>query len=174
MLYIAIAAVLLLLFFRIVPAEPHIVDGDTIAFANRHWRMAGYDAPEFDQPGGRQASAHVRDELARGWSIGIAGGTDVYGRRMIRILTRRGPLATRMMLAGWGHAASPLGWPFTLYARIRRRGVWKSRDRVVSPRAWREMNPRGGRMQKRRSRPLRLKFSYGRQGLKLPGGFIIP
>ena len=172
MLYLGIAAVLLLLFFRIVPSSPHIVDGDTIAFGNRRWRIAGYDAPEYDQPGGRQASAHLRDELARGWSIGIAGGIDAYGRRMIRVITRKGPLATRMMLSGWGHSASPLGWPFVLYARIRRRGVWKSRDQVFSPRAWRNAHQRG--LPQRRRRAPKLRFSYGKQGLKLPGGFIIP
>lgn len=181
MLYAIIAAILIpLLFIRIVPKHVHIVDGDTIAVRNRKWRLAGFDAPEFDQPGGRQASAHLRDILAEGRTIGIVTGSDVYGRLVVRIITKRGPLASRMILAGWGHPESMFGWLLCLRARIGKRGVWASKKVVHTPRLWREMHPRperaghrpqGGRGSGRKG----LNFDYNsRKGLKLPGGFIIP
>lgn len=177
MLVAGVVVALLLLFVRIVPAHPHIVDGDTIEFGNRRWRMAGFDAPEYDQPGGRQASAFLRDQLAGGRSIGIAGGTDIYGRRVIRIITRRGPLAFRMIRAGWAHPEGILGWMIMLYARIRRRGIWKTRGRVISPRVWREMRQRVRytTVKPARAPKTRLRFDYDpKKGLKLPGGFILP
>ena len=171
-----LAVAFLFLFVRIVPARPHIVDGDTVVFGNRRWRLAGFDAPEYDQPGGRQASAYLRDQLALGWSLGFAGGTDVYGRRLIHVLTRRGPLGTRMLLAGWGHPESMLGWPATLYARVLRRGIWKAKGRVISPRVWREMKQRVRYTTVKPARPgPKLRFDYDpRKGIKLPGGFILP
>lgn len=178
----AIAAVAVLLFVRIVPRDVHIVDADTIAVGDRRWRLAGYDAPEHDQPGGSQASAHLRQILDEGRAIGIITGSDVYGRLVVRVITRRGPLAWRMMIAGWGHPESPLGWMPMLVARIARRGVWGIKGAVLTPRLWREMHPKPSRPGYRPARSSgggrrapRLNMGYDhRKGLKLPGGFIIP
>lgn len=176
----ALVALAAILFIRIVPRHVHIVDGDTIAVRDRKWRLAGYDAPEFDQPGGRQASAHLRDILAEGRTIGIVTGSDAYGRLLVRIFTKRGPLASRMILAGWGHPEGMLGWFLCLRARIGKRGVWAKKGVVHTPRLWREMHPRAERGAYRPSqggkrRGPNLRFDYNpRKGLKLPGGFHLP
>lgn len=172
---IGILALLALLFLRIIPASPTLVDGDTIVIRNRRWRLGGYDSPEKDQPGGKEATAHLRGILAEGRSLGIVVGMDIYRRPVVSVLTRRGLLSWRMISAGHAHATGPLGLVPMLAARIAGRGVWGAGHPVVSPERWRREHPRTYGGPRRSGRSPRLRFDYdARRGLRLPGGFRLP
>lgn len=180
---VTIAIILILLFaavsIHVVPADVRIVDGDSLVRRGRRWRIAGYDAPEHDQPGGDAATAHLGSLLGGRRAIAFVGGNDVYGRRVARILTIRGPLAWRMLLAGHGFAASGWGVLPMITARILRRGMWNGTHDVVNPAEWRRTHPKPGRTPvpfrtRRSGGGFSFRTSYGAKGLRLPGGFIIP
>lgn len=172
---IGIVALLAVLFLRIIPASPTLVDGDTLLIRNRRWRLSGYDSPESDQPGGREATAHLRAILAEGRSLGIVVGLDVYRRPVVSVLTRRGLLSWRMISAGHAHATGPLGVVPMLAARLAGRGLWGSGVPVVRPSRWRRDHPRSYGTPARQARRPRLRFDYdSRKGLRLPGGFRLP
>jgi len=177
LIVLAVLAVVAAACIRIVPAVPDgIVDADTIDVGRSRWRLAGYDSPERGQPGGTEATAHLRSLLAEGRSLGIATGFS-YGRLVVHVFTRRGPLAWRMMASGHAHSTSLTGLVPVLIARIARRGVWGAGHKVISPARWRAMHPHhgGGQRQMRRPRRRELRFDYdGRKGLRLPGGFRLP
>lgn len=138
-LFAIIAAILILkrVTFRMVPASAVIVDGDTIRVDGTPWRITGYDAPEWDQPGGAAASGHLRALVREGRMFAIVRGWDVYGRPLATIITRRGPLSWRMVASGHAHGEGLVPSTLTLFARIARRGMWGIKGRVISPRMWR-------------------------------------
>lgn len=179
-MYIFAALVLagLMMIVKIVPRNAIIVDGDTISVRSRKWRLAGYDSPEFNQPGGRQASAYLRKILSSHRSIAIITGRDAYGRIVAHVFTTKGPLSWRMILAGYGHPESLIGRVLCLVARIRRKGVWNGKTTVYSPRIWRHMHGQSSPYGYHRGRSYRKKkfdIKYdSKKGLKLPGDFIIP
>ena len=123
-----------------VPPSAHVVDGDTIDFDGRRWRIAGYDAPEWNQPGGREATDALRRIVRGGGVVALDVGDEFYGRGLARLHVRHVPLAWRMALAGHGHGEGPVGGLLTIAARIGRRGLW-SGGRIVHPRAWRALHP---------------------------------
>lgn len=135
-------AVLVLLAVRLVPSGARIVDGDTMEVRGRKWRLVGYDSPERDQPGGKEASARLQSIVQGGLMIGIICGIDRYHRLLVRCYTLRGPLSWRMMGSGHGHATTRSGHIPTLYARARGVGIWDGRHEVVAPVFWRATHPR--------------------------------
>lgn len=165
--------ILAFLFLRPIPPRPVIVDGDTIMMRGRRWRLAGFDSPETNQPGGAAATRRLREILAEGWSLGIIVGVDAWRRPLAIVVTRRGPLSWRMIAAGHAHATGILGLPFVLVARLARRGIWEGRHEVVNPAKWRRDHPTIYGAPPRRTP--RLRFDYdSRKGLRLPGGFRLP
>lgn len=138
-LLLVIAAILVLVrySFRMVSSDVTIVDGDTIRVGGVPWRITGYDAPEWDQPGGPAATGHLRALIREGRMFAIVRGWDAYGRPLATLITRRGPLSWRMALSGHAHGEGIVPGILTLYARIAGRGLWASRDVILSPRAWR-------------------------------------
>lgn len=173
----AALVVTILAFIRIIPTSVKVIDGDTLELRGRRLRLKGYDAPEWNQPGGSEATAHLKRILAKGWCIGIASGSDAYGRRVVRIITRKGPLAWRMMVAGHAWPDGFLGWLPTLYARIRRRGLWAGPSPIVSPKTWRALHPRGTPVPPpfapKFMRKSRMRIRHDRKGMHI-GGFTIP
>lgn len=145
-IFILIAAILLIALIRIVPPSGwKVIDGDTVERRKRRCRIQGYDAPEWDQPHGRQARQALASMLSGHWSFSITIGIDRYGRRLIRLWTIRGPIASRMILSGHGHATSLIGGILQIAPRIIRRGLWRQRG-VIHPKAWRQYSLRTARL----------------------------
>jgi len=147
MLLLSIAVVLIVVgcfvSLRPLPSTAKIVDADTLMVHGRKWRLNGFDAPEWDQPGGPEASRELRRILSgRGVYMTFRGEIDPYNRPLVTIFTMRGPLAWRMALAGHAHGEGRIGRELTRVARFARRGLWSHPGTVVSPSTWREMHPR--------------------------------
>lgn len=130
--------VIALLTIRIVPADIHVVDGDTVRRKGVDWRITGYDAPEWDQPGGRAATAQLARILRAGRSVAIVRSRDAYGRPLATILTTRGPLSWRMALSGHAHGTGVVAATLTLVARLLGRGLWGMPGAKLPPRQWRD------------------------------------
>lgn len=123
--------------FRILSKTTYVTDGDSIIVRGLDWRLKGYDAPEWDQPGGQEASLHLHKILGEGYSLAIVRGCDLYNRPLATVLTLRGPLSWRMSLAGHGHGEGFVAGFLTFIARILRRGLWGRPGGGILPRLWR-------------------------------------
>lgn len=146
---LAIVALVLLALTRVTPPSGwRIVDGDTLERKGRRFRLQGYDAPEWDQPHGPQARRALATMLDGSWSLALTVGIDGYERRLVWMATTRGPVASRMILSGHGHAEDPLGRILQALPWIARRGLWRGGG-AVHPRAWRKANPRPQRLPRR-------------------------
>lgn len=147
-----ILVLLVLIFVRVVPRDAVVVDGDTIRVRDVSWRLSGFDAPEWNQPGGRQATAMLRAIVRRERSIAIVRSRDHYGRPLATILTLRGPVSWRMVVAGHAHGEGYVGGFLTGFAWVLRRGLWarRGRDEIVHPRVWRQRAATTGRPGRRR------------------------
>lgn len=131
-------AIFAALTLRLVTADVKVVDGDTIRRKGVDWRITGLDAPEWDQPGGRAATAHLADILRTGHAIAFVRGGDAYGRPLATILTPLGPLSWRMAITGNAHGTGIVGGALTGIARLLGRGLWGLSGPTYSPRQWRE------------------------------------
>ena len=135
LLVVAALAALTATRLRTVPADARVVDGDSLRVRGQSWRLVGFDAPEWDQPGGREATDLLRRLLANGRTLAVLRGRDAYGRRLASVLTPRGPLAWRLAAAGAVHGEGAVGTVLTIAARLRGVGIWSGRP--VHPRIWR-------------------------------------
>lgn len=136
-LCLAAIAVLGLIALRRVPQSFVIVDGDTIRFGTRDYRLSGFDAPEYDQPGGSQATEHLREIMRNETSWAYVWDVDAYNRPLAFIITLRGPLSWRMALAGHAHGEGRVGRLMTRIARSRRAGLWGIPGDIYLPSTWR-------------------------------------
>lgn len=127
-----------LLTLRIVPRTARIVDGDTIRIKGNDWRLTGFDAPEWNQPGGRSATCRLRAILRTSRSIAFVRGADFYGRPLATILTTRGPLSWRMAASGHAHGKGIVAAALTRIAKIRRVGMWRQQGIIIPPMLWRQ------------------------------------
>ncbi|AXK43872.1 thermonuclease family protein [Erythrobacter aureus] len=120
-----------------------VVDGDSLEGIYRgrteRIRLKGFDAPEYRQPGGREArTALVR--LLEGRTIRLwLPSRDRYQRLLASCLTDGKPLSWQMIRLGHGWPEGKLGLLLSLAPRIRRKGLWSYRD-AVHPSLWRAMN----------------------------------
>lgn len=135
-----------------------VSDGDGLRFPGKNgrrgtnMRLDGFDAPEWNQPGGKEASDHLRSLVYGGVRFKRVG-TCVYGRPIIRakvLGTLFGvkiwrDVATLMCAAGHGHTDARFytarGFAM-LRARLCHRGVWKNAGlfghRAIDPKLWRK------------------------------------
>ena len=139
---------------RIEAVVERVKDGDSLVVRRNllgrksELRMAGIDAPERNQPWGRQAkSALEAMVLNRRVTVQVTD-RDRYGRLVARVWT--GQTYVNAAMAEGGHA-----WAFSRYlkdrqigeaanrARLQRRGLWAlPPSQRIPPPAWREQHPR--------------------------------
>lgn len=131
-------------------------DGDTITCRDAEGReervrLVGIDAPELDQPHGRDARAALAAKLAGGVVRVEGDARDRHGRVLGRLVVDGRDLNREMVAEGWA-------WAFTGFAtdddlaaaeaaaRHARRGLWAD-PQPVAPGRWRELHPphAGGR-----------------------------
>lgn len=75
-----------------------VVDGDTIVIKNDSTiRIAGYDAPELEAPGGKAAKQKLQRILPRGTQIGISAEKAKSYGRSVRQVTLKGKPITKLM-----------------------------------------------------------------------------
>lgn len=133
-----------------------VVDGDTydvlVAARKVRVRLLNVDAPETDQPFGKQATDSVARLLpsVRLVSI-IRQGTDLYGRTLavVRVGGRR--VDSLLVVRGWAWAydpnhVTPALLPQQASAVTWGRGLWKcGNGQAVPPALWRKLNAAGKR-----------------------------
>lgn len=131
----------------------HIADGDSFVLAGQKIRLAGIDAPEYDQ--------NCTDQTGRAWACGRAARTalsarlnhgsvtctvearDRYDRAIATCRTGLTDIGEAMVRAGW--AISPSERGVARYAdaqseaRRQRRGIWAGS--FDPPAQWRESHP---------------------------------
>lgn len=120
----------------------HFADGDSVE--SKAWlrsyriRIRGIDAPEYTQDYGKDARSVLVSMLGGRRALFIPFGADRYGRWLCWVITLRGPVSWRMVLAGAAWPASPLTWALHIPARLLGRGLWKrGASRPIHPNVWR-------------------------------------
>lgn len=141
MLDILLIATLLAFVLRLHgPGTLKVQDGDSL-FIERNgrktrYRVWGMDAPEWNQPHGGQASKALRAKLEGAWVLAIRLHSDAYGRRLVILWTRRGPIGLRMVAGGHAHGQGVIGLIVQIVARMRGVGLW-ARHGAMHPETWR-------------------------------------
>ena len=151
---------IVILFFVVVVAQAHaetllgraiwIHDGDTVTInaKNGTWfkvRLWGIDAPELDQPGGKEAMLELIQLIGRKTVTVSVKDRDRYGR-IVGVITYRNRDINREMIQR-GHA-----WYYKQYApnqkvyadaeqtaKEKKEGLWKSENPPIPPWEWRKM-----------------------------------
>lgn len=165
--YLIIASTLLIiswLYFRsrgiiVPPGAYKVADGDGINIDGNKIRILGFDAPEWNQPGGKEATAALGALIQYGFTLKISGRRDRYGRTLARLIVKRRWLGLQltadvtvlMLRAGHGHSnARGRQWLSAygraeLYARLMQRGLWANTGfmgwRALNPKYWRKNQP---------------------------------
>lgn len=126
-------------------------DGDTVTAkspdgVNHRIRLVGIDAPEFDQPFGREA----RDILASkvgGRRISVESqGLDQHGRVLGRLRVEGVDVNAHLVSHGYAWVFNRIAPDPDLVdaeseARRARRGLW-AEERPIEPSTWRQLHPR--------------------------------
>jgi endonuclease YncB( thermonuclease family) len=127
-----------------------INDGDTITCLDTEGRrvrvrLVRIDAPELDQPKGRESRAALVAKLAGGIVCVEGDARDQHGRVLGTLRLDDRDLNREMVAEGWA-------WAFTGFAedddliaaesaaRRARRGLWAD-PQPMPPRQWRELHP---------------------------------
>ena len=119
--------------------DPHVIDGDTLDAGGVRIRLRGIDAPEADQPGGREATAALR-EIVRGYRVHYMPlERDVYGRVVAQVHAGGRDAGLAMLRGGYAIATDP-GIAAYVHAqkdaRRARAGLW-GQGGIGDPKAWR-------------------------------------
>lgn len=132
----------------------HVIDGDTIQVTLRDGtrqtvRLWGVDAPEFDQPYGRQARMAVREIVSGEWVIVDPKGEDRWGRVIAEVFIdpqAQASLQEALVREGvvwWYRRFAPemAEWGFLQEdARRARQGLWSLSPDPLPPWEWRRIN----------------------------------
>jgi endonuclease YncB( thermonuclease family) len=106
-----------------------VIDGDTIEINGKRCRLAGIDAPEWKQPGGRAAQDHLRAFIRSAVHLKIyRTSKDAYKRPVILITTDEGVDINAEMVRG-GHAVAYTRYTNRYTTLMReacaaKRGIW--------------------------------------------------
>lgn len=129
-----------------------IVDGDTVRFSiegarqRRIVRLSQIDAPELDQPWGREAKRALDDLVHRQDIVLRYEGVDRYGRMLGRIQLDGQDVGERMVAEGhaWAYRRYMTNYSLLLdelQARWNDRGLWAS-EGEIAPWEWRRLERR--------------------------------
>jgi len=127
----------------------NVHDGDTITVGETRVRLHGIDAPELNQPGGRQSRDFLAS-LVDGKQVEVSvQDTDGYGRK-VGLVRVRGVGDVNAAMVEAGHA-----WVYRKYcdgcygmrlaeglARYRKLGLWAGPGKPVPPWTWRKRHGR--------------------------------
>ncbi|MFM7205177.1 MAG: thermonuclease family protein [Planctomycetaceae bacterium] len=125
-------------------------DGDTVTCTDQEGRqvrvrLVGIDAPELDQPMGRESRSALRGKLAGGIVRVEGAARDQHGRLLGTLHVGDRNLNREMVAEGWAWAFSGFAEDADLAAaeaaaRQARRGLWAD-PRPQPPREWRDAHP---------------------------------
>ncbi|WP_165356669.1 thermonuclease family protein [Sphingosinicella sp. BN140058] len=102
-------------------------------------RLAGIDAPEYHQPGGR-AARFALDAFLTGHPIRLSiRGRDRFGRVVGRVFVAGRSASWQMLQRGHAWPSTKLGFIVALPARLAGRGLWADRH-AMRPATWRRLH----------------------------------
>ncbi len=128
-----------------------VQDGDTVSAkapdgVQHRIRLIGIDAPEFDQPHGRQARDALATQVGGRQVMVESHGLDQHGRLLARLLVEGRDVNASLVRDGhaWAFgrvAPDPALVAAEAEARRGRRGLWAD-ERPLDPADWRQSHPR--------------------------------
>ena len=151
---------IVILFFVVVVAQAHaetllgraiwIHDGDTVTInaKNGTWfkvRLWGIDAPELDQPGGKEAMLELIQLIGRKTVTVSVKDRDRYGRIVGVITYRNRDINREMIQRGHARYYKQYAPDQKVYAdaeqtaKEKKEGLWKSENPPIPPWEWRKM-----------------------------------
>lgn len=151
---------IVILFFVVVVAQAHaetllgraiwIHDGDTVTInaKNGTWfkvRLWGIDAPELDQPGGKEAMLELIQLIGRKTVTVSVKDRDRYGRIVGVITYRNRDINREMIQLGYALYYKQYAPNQKVYAdaeqtaKEKKEGLWKSENPPIPPWEWRKM-----------------------------------
>ena len=121
----------------------NVIDGDSLVVSQeggkKEIRLYGIDAPEFDQPYGRQARECLRDRVLHKAVTVEPLDIDTYGRTVAKVYTRDGSVNEHLVAEGCAWIYTRFCKPEDLktwgaleqYARQQGMGLWSQADPVA-------------------------------------------
>lgn len=123
--------------FKAVLSNPKRGDGDSFFVISEkgkeyHIRLLGVDAPEWNQPLGRESSERRRQLTSERFLVRLSG-SDAYGRSLARVRLSDGRDLARVLISE-GYAYNRGASKYAEFrARVTRRGIWglRRKDRIA-------------------------------------------
>lgn len=118
--------------------SPLVIDGDTIFWRGKSYRIHGIDAPEVSQAGG-EASKHFLARLMKNQRVTIEiMDIDRYGRSVSRLHGESGDIGRSMVENGYARAYFHEDYrKDEARAKRRKRGLWAARGGMPDPAGYR-------------------------------------
>jgi len=125
--------------------EIRVIDGDTLVIDGIKIRLAGIDAPEISQPGGKESGYYLEYLIKNGGRITYKiKSQDRYGRIVADVYGQDGAESINrlMVLEGWAYHYKeyPNGYAKDeMHAKINKKGLWSDKYKnSIRPSEWRK------------------------------------